>query len=389
MTQLRFTEKATKGSLRERNDALVLQCVAQGQHARTDVVRETGLPAATVSAIVPNLIARRIVREAGHAVSRGGKPRMLLELDDTHHRFIGVHIGRGRVTVSRSTLTGRVEYRTTADVDPGAEMSTVVELVRRLQASDGAVTAVGVSVPGIVGADGVIREAVNFGWHDVPLATELSRECGVPAHVINDADAIALSEVARFDETDTNMLLLWIGVGIGAGIVLDGRLHHGADFRSGEIGHVDVGVPEVCRCGLTGCLETVAAIPSIVGDADESVVDRFAAGVDDETTADLRARVELAARELARAMSMLTGALDVSDLVMGGPVTSHPVGPRLLTAVNAVLAGRVMSGFAPFSLRFSAFGEDSAVVGAVAHAIRQEFGVTLTMAAGEDRSRSA
>ncbi|WP_157367744.1 ROK family protein [Alloactinosynnema sp. L-07] len=386
MTQLRYTGKATKESLRERNDALVLQSVAQGGRARTDVVRETGLPAATVSTIVSALVERRLVREAGHAVSRGGKPRTLLELDEDHHRFIGVHVGTDRATAQLLTLTGRVERRASTALPAQFDPAAVARLIRRVSTDN--VTAIGLSVPGIVDRDSVVRSAISFGWNWYPLGSELSRRCGgVPVHVVNDANAIALAEVARSTDPGPDLVLLWLGTGIGAGIVLDGRLHEGRGFRSGEIGHVDIGVALRCHCGLGGCLETVAALPTILGDASPEVVARYASWADDSTTHALGKRVDRAAHGLARAVSMLTAALDVDEFVVGGPVADHRIGPRLLAAVNAVLAARVMSGFTPVRLRYSAFGEDSAVVGAAAHAIRQEFGVALTMAAEPPQAR--
>ncbi|MEV6521184.1 ROK family protein [Longispora sp. NPDC051575] len=383
MTQLRSAQKGTKRSLRARNDVLVLQSVAvgDGQVARTDIVRETGLPAATVSDIVASLIERRLVRESGLAGSRGGKPRTLLELDRDHHRFIGVHVGRRQITASRLTLTGRAEQTVTIPHFPGDDtIAVAASAVHRLTTAGGTITAIGVAVPGIVTADGTIREAVNYNWHMLPFGRELSERCGnAPVHVVNDANAVALSEVALSTQWGVSVVLIWIGTGIGAGIVLDGRLYEGREFRSGEIGHLDIGTSLRCRCGLVGCLETVATLPTLVGDASGAVVDRFLAGADDGEARGLRERITRGARELARLLSMLAATLDVTDFVVGGPLVGDPVGPALLRATNEALALRVMPGFAPVTLRFSTLGEHSVVIGATAHAICQEFGVMLTM----------
>ncbi|GGT14705.1 sugar kinase [Streptomyces tanashiensis] len=387
MTQLRFTQKGTKGSLRARNDVLVLQCVAAGggRFARSDVIRSTGLPAATVSAIVADLIERRLVREAGREVQGVGKPRVLLELDDAHHRFLGVHLGRNGIHASRLTLTGRVEESAAVAHVPGeGTLSMVAEVARRLIPSgDGSVAAIGVAVPGIVGDDGVIREAVNYGWHMLPLGQSLSELCdGLPVHAVNDANAVALSEVALSADGSGAVVALWIGTGIGAGIVLDGRLYQGAGFRSGEIGHIDAGASLRCGCGLIGCLETVAAQPSIRGDADDATVERFLDGADDGEVRALGERVTRAARELARLLSTLAGTLDVTEFVLGGPMASDRLGPALVRQVNETLALRVMSGFAPLTLRPFTLGRHSVEFGAAAHAIRQQLGVMITMSAG-------
>ncbi|WP_165960722.1 ROK family transcriptional regulator [Actinocrispum wychmicini] len=387
MTQLRFAQKGTKGLLRARNDVLVLQCVAAGgdRCSRTDVARETGLPQATVSEIVAEMIERRLVREAGREAQRIGKPRVLLELDSDHHHFVGVHLGRGRIRASRLTLTGHIVESTTVPHMLGDDtLATIATAVGRLAKSgDAEISGVGVAAPGIIGDDGTIREAVNYGWRMMPLGQELSRRCGgLPVHVVNDANAVALSEVALSTVDVDTVVVLWIGTGIGAGIVLDGRLYRGAEFRSGEIGHIDTGASLRCRCGLIGCLETVAAEPTIVGAASESDIQQFLAGADDADSRALGERIRRAAQALARLLSTLGGTLDVTDFILGGPFSSHPLAPAVLGAVNDVLAVRVMSGFSPLKVRFTTLGAHSLIFGAAAHAIRQELGVMIAMPAG-------
>lgn len=391
MTQLRFTQKGTKSSLRARNDVLVLQCVAAGggRFSRTDVIRETGLPTATVSEIVADLIERRLVRETGREAQPVGKPRVLLDLDDVHHRFIGVQVANERITASRFTLNGHMEATETVSrpLDAPA-LHSVSGMVHRMAApTPGRVTGVGVAVPGIVGDDGVIRAAVNYGWHMVSLGHELSELCeGLPVHVVNDANAVALSEVALSTDRVNTVVVLWIGTGIGAGIVLDGRLYHGGAFRSGEIGHIDIGTSLRCHCGLIGCLETVAATPTIRGDATDQAVAAYLAGGDDQDSRALGERVGRAAKEIARLLSTLAGTLDVTEFILGGPIANDPLGRPLMRAVNDLLALRVMSGFEQLVLRSSTLGTHSLVFGAAAHAIRQELGVVITMPAGADEA---
>ena len=386
MTQLRFAQKGTKHSVRARNDVLVLQAVAAGNGdlARIDVVQKTGLPAATVSAIVDTLLERRLIRETGFGGSRGGKPRMLLALGG-HHRFIGVHVGPSAVTASRLTLDGHTEQTVGGVSYRGSDVLAVVgAAVRELSdVREGVIAGIGVALPGIVGGDGVIREAVNYGWRMVPFAQQLTADCGgLAVHVVNDANAVALSEFALSTQPAATVVLVWIGTGIGAGIVLDGRLYVGPEFRAGEIGHVDTGVSLRCRCGMVGCLETVASLPNLVGDASDHAVARYLDGVDDGEARGLRERVVRAARELARLLSLLAASLDVTEFVVGGPVAGHPLGRPLLQAANEALAVRPMPGFPSVTLRFSTLGDHSPVFGAAAHAIRQELGVMVTMPGG-------
>lgn len=383
MTVLRVTQKGTKRSLRARNHALVLQSVAAGGGVvgRTDIVKETGLPAATVSAIVADLVASKLVRELGHADSRGGKPRVLLGIADDHYRFVGVHVGRDRVRASRLTLAGQVEETITLPHMAGEDtVPAVAGVVHRLVVdSPGTVMAVGVAAPGIIDDQGVIRTAVNYGWEMVPFGPDLSQACGLPVHMINDSNAVALSEAALSKEPESSVVLLWIGTGLSAGIVLDGRLYEGPEFRAGEIGHVDVATGLACRCGRRGCLETVASMPAILGSDEDDVVGRLLDGEDDSQVAALTERLHKAARELCRLVSMLTATLDITEFVVAGPVATHPIGPRLLRLLTEAAEANAMPGFPAAQVRFASLGEHSVVAGAVAHAIRQELGVMLTL----------
>ena len=121
---------------------------------------------------------------------------------------------------------------------------------------------VGVGSPGIINRRGVVVEAPNLDWHGLDLAGELGAALGVGVHVANDANASALGEHTFGGSTGHGLLVITVGQGVGAGLLLDGNLLLGDHFAAGEIGHVMVIDPgEACACGRTGCLETVLAEP--------------------------------------------------------------------------------------------------------------------------------
>jgi glucokinase len=223
-----------------------------------------------------------------------------------------------------------------------------------------ALAAIGVGVPGRVDPDtGIVGLATNLGWRDVPLARLVEDEFGVPSRVENDvrlaAAGLAGHELARGART---LAYVAIGTGIGAGLVLDGRVHRGGRGMAGEIGHIIVeGDGVECRCGQRGCLETVAAGPAIARRAAEAVAagaqtalravdpitakavydaardgDRVALGV-----------VDAAAIHLARAIAALVLTCDLECVLIGGGVAA--AGDIFLRPIRAEL-DRLRSGSA-------------------------------------------
>ncbi len=132
----------------------------------------------------------------------------------------------------------------------------------------GSVRAVGIGVPGLVDVgSGTVIESPNFpGWRAVPIGRLLEERLGVPVHVENDVNAIAVGE-HRFGAGRgfRNLLVMALGTGVGGGIILGGGLYRGVDGTAGEVGHVPVyprGRP--CRCGSRGCLEAYASATAVV-----------------------------------------------------------------------------------------------------------------------------
>ena len=141
-----------------------------------------------------------------------------------------------------------------------------------LRAVDGAgrnaqeIAAIGVGVPGRVDpSTGVVRKAVNLGWHELPLGGELSARLGAPCVLENDVRVAALG-IHHYLGADApaNLAYIAIGTGIAAGLILNGELYRGTHSLAGEVGHmvIDPDGP-LCACGARGCLEALAAGPAI------------------------------------------------------------------------------------------------------------------------------
>jgi predicted NBD/HSP70 family sugar kinase len=127
--------------------------------------------------------------------------------------------------------------------------------------------AIGVGVPGPVDVSvgRVMQPPVMPGWHDYPVRDRLAARAGVPVFVENDANLMALGEQRVHWRSVPSLLLVTVGTGIGAGIVIDGRLYRGVDGGAGDIGHIRMyGHEERCACGAVGCLAAVASGAALV-----------------------------------------------------------------------------------------------------------------------------
>ncbi|HUG86125.1 MAG TPA: ROK family protein [Euzebya sp.] len=372
-TPLRAASKATKSETRQANSRLTLQVVmASGQTSRADIARQTGLTRATVSALVGDLIAEDLLREAGQGESAGGKPPTLLEINADARQLIAVDTSATPFRAALLTLSADVVAiieGPDADLQGQQAVDAVADLVATMQARATApLLGVGVGTPGVVNEQGCVVEAANLGWRDLPLAGLLSARTGLPVHVANDAHVSAIDEYGRRDDVDS-LVVVRVGRGIGAGIVLDGRPYTGDHHAAGEIGHQQA-APDgaLCRCGRRGCLELVASMPAIMASAGR---DRATPGDLDDSDA---GPLAIAADHLGHAMANLVAVLDVRHLVLAGPVEA--LGPRFLSAVTTALASRVLpSVAATLHLSYSTAGEDAVLAGAWALVVAEELGV--------------
>jgi predicted NBD/HSP70 family sugar kinase/biotin operon repressor len=262
------------------NTDVVLDLLARsGRMSRADLTRATGLSRATVSAIVRDLLSQGLVVEAADRGQphRGGsgRPPTLLSLEGPAGVLVGIDVGHRHVRVGvadlDATLLAEGALAVDVDHDSAGVLDLATEMVTSLLAEAGAdlnrVTGVGMGVPGPVDPrTGETSSAILPGWRGMVPAEEMHRRLGVPVRLDNDANVGALGEFHHGAAQGLNdVIYVKAAGGIGAGLILGGRLHRGVSGRAGEIGHVrldDAG--PVCRCGNRGCLETLVSAPKLV-----------------------------------------------------------------------------------------------------------------------------
>lgn len=369
---LRPTGKVLPEHAREHNRSLVLQTLySSGARSRADVARETGLTRVTVSDLVAELMAEGLVVETGQRESaRPGKPGTLIDIAREAFQIVGVDLSdhavlRGAVLDLDGEILERAEVPLGA-AQGAAATQKVVDLVSRLVGmANRPVLGVGVGTPGVVDLDGVVRTAPNLRWRDEPLRARIAEAVGLPIIVANDANAAALAEHG-FGQAVGDTLLVTIGHGVGAGLVLHGMAVFGSRFAAGEIGHVTVGTDKgpLCACGKHGCLETWLAVPRLE-----------AALAAARTEAKRTAIRKEAGTRLGIALAPVVGALDVSEVVLAGP--ERLIDGPLIESATATLAARTLPDFhGHLTVRRSGLGPDIVIRGAAVMVLSARLGVS-------------
>ena len=264
-------EARAHGDVRRANLALVLsRLLADGPQSRAALAASTGLMRSTVSSLVAELEGLGLVEHAGRSRGRVGRPGQLIAPRAQGAGSIGVELGVDRVRSCLVDLERRVRCRWEATFARGdgrealatldASVATAREAAREVGVR---VHGIGVAAPGLVDLDGaVLVRAPNLDLAGVDLAAALGDGAarGLPVAVDNEANLAALAEWgAGAAPGEAAMLYVSGGVGIGAGVIVHGRLLRGAHGFGGELGHVTV-MPDgpLCGCGARGCLEALA-----------------------------------------------------------------------------------------------------------------------------------
>jgi predicted NBD/HSP70 family sugar kinase len=388
-------------SLRELNRLRVVDALRlQGHLSRADIARQTGLSRSTVSGLVAGLVTSGFVverPEPATTASGQGRPPVLLTLDPSAGIVVGVDFDHERLRVAVSDLSRVVLAESAEDVDVDNDAHPALAAAARLveqaladaDVSRDRVLGVGVAMACPVEQNnGVLHPAsILPGWEGIDPVSELSSRLGLPVHLDNDANLGALAEVTLgAGRRARAAIYLQLGTGIGAGLIVDGRLFHGGAGTAGEVGHVvvDDNGP-LCRCGNRGCLETMVSGPALTGllrdsrGADLSVSEMIALA----HGGDLGCRrvIADAGQTVGRVLGALCNVFNPEIIVIGGDLS--PAGELLL----APLRESVMRSALPMATRnlevvAGELGERANVLGALALAISQsEHAVAARIAA--------
>lgn len=289
---------------------------------------------------------------------------------------IGIDLGGTKIEGLALLDDGTEAVRQRVPTPPAydATVAAIVDLVHAIERDIGEQGTVGVCIPGTIdGLSGLVKNANSTWLNGKPLDRDLKASFGREVHVINDANAFALSEAADGAGADAEAVFgVILGTGVGGGLVIEGRVVEGANGIAGEWGHVPMPWPREgewpgppCYCGKTGCIETFLSGPGFAADHERhtgetlstrEIVRRAEAG-DPGAAVTLGRYVD----RLARGIGQLATLVDPDVFVLGGGMSNLP---RLAERVEAEMTPWMFSGRVVTRVRRNVHGDSSGVRGA-------------------------
>jgi predicted NBD/HSP70 family sugar kinase len=333
-------ETGSLESLRERNRLAVIEILKQrGTASRAEIARLTGLSRTTVSTIVGDLqtiglVAERRGDPGPPNAPQGGRPPILLTLDPSAGAIVGIDFAHDEIHLAVADLSYAIlaerRLRFDVDHDAGGAIDGAERLVREALAECNvafeSVVGIGMALSApIERATGALGSpAILPGWHGLRPATAMSERLGMHVHIDNDANLGALAE-ARFGAGRGigDLAFVMLSSGVGAGLMVDGRIYRGAGGTAGEIGHTIVDEHgAICHCGNRGCLETQAATTALLEvlrpsrGPDFSMADMLAGARDGDTAC--RRVLADAGRHVGVAVANLVSLFNPKRVIVGG-----------------------------------------------------------------------
>jgi predicted NBD/HSP70 family sugar kinase len=374
-------------ALRDLSRARLLDAIRAGASDRAALCATTGLARSTVTRLVRDLVDEHDVIEddpPAHDARSPGRPVKRLRPAPRSDLVVAVDLGHSHCEVAVVDAEGTVlaADREALDVDASPERAlrhaehAVAMVLSRVgpQAARVSGGAVGLPAPVDVATGSIGNGNVLPRWVDHRPARELAQRLDLPFAVDNDANLGALAEAAfGVARGVADLVYVKVATGIGAGLLLGGRLHHGVRGRAGEIGHVPVDSGgDLCRCGNRGCLETMASMTQVLS----AVQPRHDGPI---TMADVVALVEAgdpgarrvvgdAGRMIGRVLADVVNNLSPQLVVVGGELAA--AGDALLSGVRESVDRFAQPGLArELAIELSALGERSSLLGAAALAL--------------------
>ncbi len=368
--------------MRAINERSILELVRRsGATSRAQIARHTGLSKPTVSLALNGLLRAGLVHETGRSSGSKGPSAVLYELNPQSGSVVGIDVGAHWVRAAAADITGRVLARRDERAlsrSSGALIGQIGDIAHRVAEEAGVawadVTHATVGNPGVLDPSrNLLALAPNLpGWSRQGLVQAIRERLGTNVSFENDVNLAALGEKAQgAGRGVSNFAYLWVGTGVGLGLVLNGELYRGAGGGAGEIGYMPIGQgdPHDRANRRRGLLEETAGAAGVVRTARELGMKPplnpkriFAAARKGDSRAGRV--VEIEASRIALAIAAVAPVIDPELVILGGGIAAN--GDLLLEPIEREL--RELSPFRP-RLAVSPLGENAVLAGAVATAL--------------------
>lgn len=369
---------------RAHNRRVIIEAIRlHGELTRAELARLTALTPQTVSNIVAELEEAELLSSRQPRKQGRGQPAIPVTLNPASAFSIGIHLDHQTLLIVLVDLTGEIHFRRLMLVQkpqPDATLARIAEVLNEMKTQLGTrwqkVLGIGVVMPGPFGVEGIssVGPTTLHGWEQVDIEARLGELSNLPVTLENDATVAAIGERFHGVARQLNSFIyLYIGTGLGAGILMDGHVYSGHAHNAGEIGHVVVepGGRE-CYCGNQGCLERyvslqaayefcgldpMTALPEDLLQVDAALFDRW---------------IDTMLTPLRQAINMLECIFDAESVIIGGMMPAallEKIIQRLPPLYQSV-RGRYLTGS---RLKTGMTGSDTAALGAAALPIFDEF----------------
>ena len=278
--------KGNRDLIKEINRNLVLNLIkSRAPISRTEIARLSGLSPATISGIASDFIASGLVHQMGEGESTGGRRPVLLRLNHQAGFVVGVKLMEHAITSAVTDLDANVLYHRVTTLEHARDLPAVLEGIVRAIAMTieesgverAGVLGIGIGMAGVIGSKaGLCHYSPFFGWRDVKVAEPIETHFALPVYIDNDVNTLTIAEQwFGYGHGADDFVVVTVGRGIGAGIVVNGQFYRGALGGAGEFGHITLAREgPLCDCGKRGCLEALASDPAVL----RMVRERIAAG---------------------------------------------------------------------------------------------------------------
>ncbi len=367
------------------NKSLILNKIrTDAPISRAEIAKQTKLTPPTVSSNVKELIEQGLVIESELGQSKGGRKPTLLLINHKSFYVIGVDAGPQTIVCVLSDLAGNIRERVTK---PLHESITNDEFLGILKdciqtilnessiSSMEKIIGIGVAMHGVVDVEaGLSLFAPNLSLKNIPIKEVLENEFDLEVKVENDARAMALGEAWFGDHGELHhMLALNIGRGVGAGLVVNRQLFHGAQDIAGEVGHMTIELDgERCECGNRGCLQTFVSGPAIGKIATRTLATHDKREITGEDVYQMalagnKKCIEILERTgeiIGIGLTNLIHVINPEKIIIGGGVTKSK--QFILPVIQETIEKRALTPSAKQTeVVISSLGDDATVLGAV------------------------